>query len=210
MDADLVKKLQKRIQRIESVDENENDPSTDAEPTLAQPLDMSDDRQIFNPCNEYKEFSRRQIQGLMQTFDKLDTDKDKHLNFNELKYMMEKLGIPQTHLGLKEMIKEVDEDHDGMICFREFLLIFRKAASEDTPVELVLHQLYSMLMEIDVSKEGVGGAKNFFEAKAAALTAVGDKYQREIREEQEQRKREEDDKQRRKMTFQNRLALFQS
>ncbi len=33
--------------------------------------------------------------------------------------MMEKLGIPQTHLGLKEMIKKVDEDQDGKINFRE-------------------------------------------------------------------------------------------
>ena len=31
----------------------------------------------------------------------------------ELKLMMEKLGAPQTHLGLKSMIKEVDEDFDG-------------------------------------------------------------------------------------------------
>ena len=46
-------------------------------------------------------------------------DKDKSLNFNELKIMMEKLGIPQTHLGLKEMIKQVDEDQDGKISFRE-------------------------------------------------------------------------------------------
>ena len=29
----------------------------------------------------------------------------------------------------------------------------------------ILYQLYSMLFEIDVGKEGVGGAKNFFEAK---------------------------------------------
>jgi hypothetical protein len=29
----------------------------------------------------------------------------------------------------------------------------------------ILYQLYSMLFEIDVSKEGVCGAKNFFEAK---------------------------------------------
>ena len=35
------------------------------------------------------------------------------------KTMMEKLGIPQTHLGLKEMIKQVDEDQDGKISFRE-------------------------------------------------------------------------------------------
>lgn len=48
-----------------------------------------------------------------------DNDKDKCLNFNELKIMMEKLGIPQTHLGLKEMIKQVDEDQDGKVSFRE-------------------------------------------------------------------------------------------
>ena len=33
--------------------------------------------------------------------------------------MMEKLGAPQTHLGLKNMIKEVDEDFDGRLSFRE-------------------------------------------------------------------------------------------
>lgn len=37
----------------------------------------------------------------------------------ELKLMMEKLGAPQTHLGLKNMIKEVDEDFDGKLSFRE-------------------------------------------------------------------------------------------
>ena len=33
--------------------------------------------------------------------------------------MMEKLEAPQTFLGLKAMIKEVDEDEDGQISFRE-------------------------------------------------------------------------------------------
>jgi Ca2+-binding EF-hand superfamily protein len=33
--------------------------------------------------------------------------------------MMEKLQAPQTHLGLKAMIKEVDEDGDSKISFRE-------------------------------------------------------------------------------------------
>jgi len=37
----------------------------------------------------------------------------------ELKLMMEKLGAPQTHLGLKNMIKEVDEDLDNKLSFRE-------------------------------------------------------------------------------------------
>lgn len=39
--------------------------------------------------------------------------------------MMEKLGAPQTHVGLKAMIAEIDEDNDGRISFREFLLIYR-------------------------------------------------------------------------------------
>lgn len=33
--------------------------------------------------------------------------------------MMEKLGEPQTHLALKEMIRTIDEDKDDQISFRE-------------------------------------------------------------------------------------------
>ena len=51
--------------------------------------------------------------------ERYDTDNDESLSFNELKLMMEKLGIPQTHLSLKEMIKQVDKDHNGKISFRE-------------------------------------------------------------------------------------------
>ncbi|CAF4842669.1 unnamed protein product [Rotaria sp. Silwood2] len=80
--------------------------------------------------------------------------------------------------------------------------------NEKSSIASVLQQLYSMLVEIDVSKEGVGGAKNFFEAKVAAIKEQ-DKFQREIREEQEQRRRIEEDKARRKIAFQSRLAQFQ-
>ena len=48
-----------------------------------------------------------------------DVGKDKFIDLPELKLMMEKLGAPQTHLGLKAMITEVDEDQDGKISFRE-------------------------------------------------------------------------------------------
>jgi hypothetical protein len=83
-----------------------------------------------------------------------------------------------------------------------------------------------MLLEIDVSKEGVVGAKNFFEAKVKISSSInirflsndyfqavavqkGDKFQREIREEQEQRRRIDEEKLRRKLAFQTRLAQFQ-
>ena len=48
-----------------------------------------------------------------------DTDHSNFIDLMELKLMMEKLGEPQTHIGLKAMIKEVDEDNDGQISFRE-------------------------------------------------------------------------------------------
>lgn len=41
---------------------------------------------------------------------------------------MEKLDVPQTHLGLKEMIKEVDEDFDGKISFREVSVFLSEPA----------------------------------------------------------------------------------
>ena len=46
-------------------------------------------------------------------------DRSNFIDFMELKLMMEKLGEPQTHLALKAMIKEVDEDCDNQISFRE-------------------------------------------------------------------------------------------
>ncbi|CAF0815026.1 unnamed protein product [Rotaria sordida] len=220
MDADLAEKLNQRIRRIESVESSSETSSINGN-GMIDDIDLSysltnyeyQRSDIFNPYTEYNEFSRKQIQNLMQIFDKYDTDRDKSLNFNELKFMMEKLGIPQTHISLKEMIKQVDEDHDGKISFREFLLIFRKAISETNEAEYekssILYQLYAMLFEIDVSKEGVGGAKHFFEAKIAAVK-YSDKFQREIREEQEQRRHIEEDKIRRKLAFQNRLAQFQT
>lgn len=55
----------------------------------------------------------------MYQFCRYDVTKDKFIDFNELKLMMEKIGAPQTHLSLKAMIKEVDEDHDDKINFRE-------------------------------------------------------------------------------------------
>lgn len=52
-----------------------------------------------------------------------DSGRDGYIDLMELKLMMEKLGAPQTHLGLKNMIKEVDEDFDGKLSFREVRVV---------------------------------------------------------------------------------------
>ena len=141
---------------------------------------------------EFSEFSRKQIKEYEAKFQTYNVSGTGALTLEELKFMMEKLGAPQTHLGLKAMIKEVDEDDDGMISFREFMLIFRKGAAgeleEDSGLGMLARQC-----EINVDEVGVGGAKDFFEAKIAAIRKTS-KFEEEIREEQESRKREEEDR----------------
>nr|AGM33008.1 EF-hand domain-containing protein [Coptotermes formosanus] len=66
-----------------------------------------------------------------------------------------------------------------------------------------------MLTEINVEEVGVGGAKNFFEAKIEELKKTS-KFEDEIRQEQEQHKREEEEKAQRRTAFKQRAALFQN
>uniref|UniRef100_A0A182F4D5 EF-hand domain-containing protein n=1 Tax=Anopheles albimanus TaxID=7167 RepID=A0A182F4D5_ANOAL len=139
--------------------------------------------------------------------DRYDVGNDGYLDLAELKIMMEKLGAPQTHLGLKGMIAEVDEDTDGKISFREFLLIYRKARAGELISDSGLGQL-ARLTEIDVDEVGVGGAKNFFEAKIEQQLRTN-KFHDEIRQEQEERRRIEEERIVRRQQFQQRAAVFQ-
>ncbi|XP_068136775.1 EF-hand domain-containing protein D1 [Hyperolius riggenbachi] len=161
---------------------------------------------IFNPYTEFKEFSRKQIKDMEAMFKQYDTGRDGFIDMMELKLMMEKLGAPQTHLGLKNMIKEVDEDFDGKLNYREFLLIFRKAAAGELDEDSGLMSL-AKLSEIDVSTEGVKGAKNFFEAKVQALSSSS-KFEAEIRAEQDERKRQEEEKKNRRAAFKELKSAF--
>ncbi|KAM5228888.1 EF-hand domain-containing protein D1 [Ctenodactylus gundi] len=161
---------------------------------------------VFNPYTEFPEFSRRLIKDLENMFRRYDAGRDGFIDLMELKLMMEKLGAPQTHLGLKSMIKEVDEDFDGKLSFREFLLIFHKAAAGELQEDSGLMAL-AKLSEIDVAQEGVKGAKNFFEAKAQALKSAS-KFEAELKAEQDERKRKEEEKKLRQAAFRELKATF--
>nr|XP_011413339.1 EF-hand domain-containing protein D2 [Crassostrea gigas] len=162
---------------------------------------------VWNPYTEFKEFSRKQIQDFQKTFNKYDVTKDKFIDFNELKLMMEKIGAPQTHLSLKAMIKEVDEDHDDKIDFREFLLIFRKANAGELEAGSGLMDLFENMTEIDVEKEGVKGAKNFFQAKIEQQSA-SKKFEEEIKNEQEEKRKELEEKKERQKAFKEKANFF--
>nr|XP_020643097.1 EF-hand domain-containing protein D1 [Pogona vitticeps] len=197
-------------------DEDQSPVSSAADPELSAKLSRRHDinagaarprlAQVFNPYTEFKEFTRRQIKDMERMFRLYDSGKDGYIDLMELKLMMEKLGAPQTHLGLKNMIKEVDEDFDGKLSFREFLLIFHKAAAGELEEDSGLMAL-AKLSEIDVALEGVKGAKNFFEAKAQALSSAS-KFEAEIKAEQDERKREEEERKHRRAAFQELKSAF--
>ncbi|XP_029629520.1 EF-hand domain-containing protein D1 [Salmo trutta] len=189
-----------------------NDATSELTAKLTRRLDINDGNaapkqaKVFNPYAEFKEFSRKQIKDMENIFKRFDSGKDGFIDLMELKLMMEKLGAPQTHLGLKNMIREVDEDFDSKLSYREFLLIFRRAAAGELQEESGLMAL-ARLSEIDVSTEGVMGARDFFEAKVQALK-VGSKFEAEIREEQEERKRQALDRKQRRAAFKELQSAF--
>ncbi|CAH1772596.1 unnamed protein product [Owenia fusiformis] len=193
--SELSNKLQRRNQIIDTLEDG-----GDVEKVLPS-------TQVFNPYTEFKEFTRKQIIDFQKTFNKYDTKKDKFIDFDELKVMMEKLGVPQTHLALKAMIKEVDEDNDNKISFKEFLLIFRKAAAGELEEGSGLLDLYSNMEEIDVHAEGVGGAKSFFESKINKLT-IDSKFEAEIKAEQEEKRIEQQMKAEKQAAFKDKANFF--
>lgn len=161
---------------------------------------------VFNPFTEFKEFSRKQIKDMEKMFKTFDAGKDNYIDLMELKLMMEKLEAPQTHLGLKNMIKEVDEDLDNKLSFREFLLIFRKAAAGELAQDSGL-DILARLSEIDVSAEGVKGAKTFFDAKVQAISEAN-KFEAEIRQEQESKKKQAEEQKQRRAAFKELQSAF--
>jgi len=158
---------------------------------------------VFNPYSEFREFTRKEIQDYMKKFKLYDVNGDGEIDLLELKYMMEKLNHPQTHVGLKAILKEVDEDLSGGICLREFLLVFRKAKTGSLQCE----GLVALAKEINVAEEGVGGAKTFFEAHANKFEAEK-KNEMEIKQEQAEKKAEREAAAERRVAFKQTASMW--
>lgn len=88
----------------------------------------------------------------------------------------------------------------------QFLLIFRKAAAGELLEDSGLSAL-ARLAEVNVDEVGVGGAAKFFEAKVKEQTA-SNKFEAEIRQEQEERKKEAEEAKARKQAFKAKQAAF--
>ena len=104
---------------------------------------------------------------------RFDTDQSGYLSDQELKYgvnselflflksfhhfalppQLEKMGVAQTHMQLRGLMKEIDLDQDGKVSYVEFLNIF-KLAKEG---KLMSEGLKKIAAEVKVEEVGVGG-----------------------------------------------------
>ena len=159
-------------------------------------------REFQKARTEYKELSIVELKEYEQMFLKANISGSGRLDLMELKLLMESVGKPQTHLALKAMIKEVDVDLDDKLSYSEFLLIWRYAKTG----QLQCQGLKDLAASVAVAEVGVGGAKSFFEQKAASLN---DNPAARDAEYHAARKTEAEAARARKADFKSRAAMFQ-
>ncbi|XP_063683612.1 EF-hand domain-containing protein D2 homolog isoform X2 [Bolinopsis microptera] len=150
--------------------------------------------EVFNPLIEFKEMAKADIVKYEETFHVFDADDDGLLTLEEIKGAMRTLGTVMTHMEFKNIIKELDTDGDKMLDLREFICIYQKIRSGDGS-----DSLKKLVDEIEVATVGVGGAKNFFEDKAARTKETS--YETELRIEREEavKQKEAEEEKRKKM-----------
>ena len=186
--------LQKMLERRQKINNGEEAPQ--ASGSMANP----------SPHTAFPDFSRKQIQDFEKQFKTFNESKSGFISELEMKRLMEKSGNALTHTALKALIKEIDMDCDGQISFFEFLSIFSKATKGELSAIDGLSAFVNMV-NVNVSEVGVGGAKNFFEAKANALKKEKDSAE-EIKKEQQERKVAAEEAAARKKVFAERAAMF--
>lgn len=116
-------------------------------------------------------FNQKEIDTAYSCFTQMDEDLDGYISLGELKRFLEKLEMPQTHLATKNVMAHVVGNHLERLTFCHALLIYGTVLNR---LELRKGHLLdrerlrlARSKAVDVSKVGVSGAKQFFEAKIA-------------------------------------------
>uniref|UniRef100_A0A7S4BUH8 EF-hand domain-containing protein n=1 Tax=Chrysotila carterae TaxID=13221 RepID=A0A7S4BUH8_CHRCT len=79
-----------------------------------------------------------QFLEIKTAFYKFDSDYDGHIDASELMSVMRSCGLLPTPENVIELLDSVDIDHNGVIEFREFVLIMaRRILQDDGKVELL-------------------------------------------------------------------------
>lgn len=111
-----------------------------------------------------------EIREAFSIFKACDNNYDGMLDMNEVKFALEKLSIPQTHLTVKGIIAKVVDKTVTELNFCQFLLCYiaiQQNRIADTNITDLPGSHKALEECVNVSEVGVNGAKQFFEAKIA-------------------------------------------
>lgn len=177
----------------------------------------------FNVHQEFPELGHAQTKKFEKLFKSHDSDHKGYLTVEDCKKLMEELGKPQTHLGLKKMIQQATEEEQGKtsqqhpantLSFYGFLSIFAGSELEDEETSSmnpagsgIKTRDLARASEVNVHQTGVSGAKNFFSAKINQQSRANQAAE-EIKAAQAARKLAEIRAQERKNDFKNRINMF--
>eukprot|EP01101_Sappina_pedata_P010847 TRINITY_DN6948_c0_g1_i1.p2 TRINITY_DN6948_c0_g1~~TRINITY_DN6948_c0_g1_i1.p2 ORF type:complete len:162 (-),score=82.55 TRINITY_DN6948_c0_g1_i1:72-527(-) len=99
------------------------------------------DRVAASYLSSNSDAKQEDVDNLKKKFVIYDLDGDNEINLDELKYMMEKMGQPKSHLELKKMISQVDTTGRGVITFLDFLQMMLGGSSSILKKILMFEEL---------------------------------------------------------------------
>ncbi|KAF7277939.1 troponin C, isoallergen Bla g 6.0101-like isoform X1 [Rhynchophorus ferrugineus] len=104
---------------------------------------------------KHLDISREQLKMLKQIFDSFDLEKKGEISVDMIGQILDMLGHQQSPDELNKIIKEIDEDGNGVMSFEEFAhLAARFLVEEEEDVEAILRELKDAFRLYD--KEGLG------------------------------------------------------
>jgi len=108
-------------------------------------------------------FTPKERAGFKAAFDAMDADNDGHLDVDEMKKAMKRLGVDTSKL--KEVLSEVDKNNDGNITFEEFTKAMRQAKKGNGSAFTNMVNKQKDLIAISTTS---GGVRSYTQEEVAA------------------------------------------
>mmetsp|Transcript_1770 Transcript_1770/g.1867 ORF Transcript_1770/g.1867 Transcript_1770/m.1867 type:complete len:619 (+) Transcript_1770:86-1942(+) len=128
--------------------------------------------------------TEKQIADFKATFERYDTDRSGHIDFQEVRDVLNSLGHDPPDDILKMILNEIDQDKSGEVCFDEFCTLMSKMLDADGKVNVEAylesvhstakreHHLDTMIGLIPVLQEDLKKSKEMVETERQAMDSL--------------------------------------